>query len=365
MKLLFRRLMDAAGDAGTAGGGGNVGATTNREGASAAGVGDGTAAGTAAVTDAAAGSVGAAGDGGAGAAGGATAVAGGSAGATGAAAGAAANTGDAGAKWGANWREGWAANDEKKLSWAQRYASPQAMLDAAWSAQERIAKGELAKPLPTNPTAEQLTEYRKANGIPEKADGYWDGLPKELRLEEGDKEILAPYLPVMHELNLSPAQASKLIAFRQQEMQRHIDERQVADGELKTKTEDTLRQEWGGEYRAHVNNITGFLRTNFGEEGMDDIMNARTPNGDPLLGSPGVLRSLAQLAVATRGGNITITTADGGLVDAKGVDARLGEIVKLMGDDASEYWKGPKADGLQAEYRRLITAQQQMKSRAA
>ncbi len=239
------------------------------------------------------------------------------------------------------------------------------MLDAAWNANQRVASGELAKPLPENPTPEQLTEYRKAHGIPEKAEGYWEALPKDLKIEEGDKEIIAPYLPIMHELNLSPAQASKLIAFRQQEMERQVDERQAADVALRTQTEDELRNEWGGEYRAHVNNIKGFLRANFGEEGMDEVMNARTPSGDPLLGSPAVLRALAQLAVANGGGNVTITTADGGLMDQKGVQGRLDEIVNLMKDDSSEYWKGPKAESLQAEYRRLITAQQQMKSRAA
>lgn len=238
------------------------------------------------------------------------------------------------------------------------------MLDAAWAAQQRIASGDLTKPLPDNPTAEQLTEYRKAHGIPEKAEGYWDAL-KDVKLDDLDKEIVSPYLPVMHELNLSPAQAAKLIAFRQQEVERQVDERQSADVALRTQTEDELRKEWGGEYRAHVNNIKGFLRANFGEEGMDEVMNARTSSGDPLLGSPGVLRALAQLAVANGGGNVTITTADGGLMDQKGVDGRLAEIVKLMGDDSSEYWKGPKSESMQAEYRRLITAQQQMKSRAA
>ena len=47
------------------------------------------------------------------------------------------------------------------------------MLDAAWSAQERLSQ---TRPtiLPPNATPEQVTEYRKANGIPEKAEGYWE-----------------------------------------------------------------------------------------------------------------------------------------------------------------------------------------------
>ncbi|HEX5461889.1 MAG TPA: hypothetical protein VFX20_18135 [Steroidobacteraceae bacterium] len=268
-----------------------------------------------------------------------------------------------GAKWTGNWREAWASGDDKKLNWAKRYASPQAMIDAAWSAQERISKGELAQPLPENPSTEQLIAYRKSHGIPEKPEGYLEALPKELHLEAEDRAIIAPYLPIMHELNLGPKAAARLIQFRQAEVERQINERTAADTALRTKTEDAMRQEWGGEYRANVNHITSFLQSRLGEEGFHDIMNARTPSGDPLLGSPGVLRAFAQLAVEHGGGNVTITLPDGGLADAKGVATRMAEIVKLMANPSSEYWRGPKANAIQAEYRKLVDFEEQNKRR--
>ncbi|MHB8816524.1 MAG: hypothetical protein ACYDAE_25125 [Steroidobacteraceae bacterium] len=238
------------------------------------------------------------------------------------------------------------------MNWASRYASQQAMLDAAWSAQERIAKGELARPLPDNPTPEQLAEYRKGRGIPEKPEGYWEAA-KDVKLEEGDKEIIAPYLPIMHELNLTPAQAAKLIGFRQQEVERQIDERQQADVTLRKQTEDALHQEWGSQYRQNVETMRSFLETRFGD-GVDDLMNARTPSGDPLLGNSTVLRSLLQMALDLNGGVPSITLPDGKLADGAGVDSRMHEIEALMKDGSSKYWKGPEAEPMQAEYRRLI-----------
>lgn len=42
-----------------------------------------------------------------------------------------------------------------------------------------------------------------------------------------------------------------------------------------------------------------------------------------------------------------------------GDEARIGEIVKLMGDPSSAYWKGATAEPMQAEYRRLINQLEQ------
>lgn len=233
------------------------------------------------------------------------------------------------------------------------------MLDAAWNAQERIAKGDLSKPLPENPTPEQLAEFRKAHGIPEKADDYWNVLPK---FEEADKGLIAPWLPLMHELNLSPQQAGKLGTFRQQLMEQWVDQRNTADQTLRTATEDELRQEWGGQYRAHVNGIEGFLRANFGEDGMEAIKNARAPNGDRIFDNPGIRRALAQLVVSTGGGNVTIVGADGKLMDAAGVEDRIAQIEKMMRDDNANYIKNEK---VQAEYRALIDKRSQNRARAA
>lgn len=374
---LFRRLMMPDG---TGTGGGNAGATGNREGAGAAAAagaasggapgaaagangGNGATGGAAAAGGAAGAGAGAGGASGAAAAGAGTGAAGaaGAAGAGGAAGGTA--TDDPAARWTAT-RTGWAKEDQAKQNWLGRYVSVEAALDAAWNAQQRLAQTRSTAP-PENATAEQLTAWRKDNGIPEKADGYWDAV-KELKIEEGDKEIIAPYLPVMHELNLTPAQAQKLITFRQSEMERQIDERHQADVTLRGQVEEELRGEWGSNYKANTNGIKAFLLANFGEEGMDQVMNARTPDGDPLLGKVGVLRALVQLSHSANGGPVTITTASGTTIaDLKGATARKAELVKLMGDEGSVYWKGPEAAKLQQEFRDIVDYEERQKARAA
>lgn len=207
-----------------------------------------------------------------------------------------------------------------------------------------------------------MAEYRKANGIPEKADGYWDAM-KDVKLEGVDKDIVAPYLPIMHELNLRPDQVAKLVTFRQAEQDRMVDERIAADSTLRQQTEDALRGEWGSGYRQNVEAMRSFITTRFGDAA-DALMNARTPDGSPLLGNTTVLRSLLQMAMDLNGGVPTITLADGKMADGAGVDARMKEIEGLMKDLSSKYWKGSEANALQAEYRQLIEYRERNASRA-
>lgn len=43
-------------------------------------------------------------------------------------------------------------------------------------------------------------------------------------------------------------------------------------------------------------------------------------------------------------------------------ERRMLEIEALMRDTSSEYWKGPRAEAIQAEYRELLRQQQERRS---
>lgn len=238
------------------------------------------------------------------------------------------------------------------------------MFDAAWNAQQKLSETRPTA-LPKDATPEQIAAYRKENGIPEKADGYLEAV-KDLNIPEGDREIIAPYLPIMHKHNLSPEVAKELIATRQAETDRQIEARIAEDKKLSTEWQEELRTEWGNQYRGNVANIKNLLTSRFGEEGMERLLTAREPNGDLILDNPGILRALAQLAIDVNGGAPTITTADGtSIADLKGATARKGELEKMMGDSTSEYYKGPNAAKLQQEYRDIVDYELRQKARAA
>jgi len=336
-------------------GGGAAGAAAGDKGGAAAGARDGKGAGTAA------------GDGkGAGDTKGAGAGAG-----DGAAAGGDGKGGSAQQPvWDADhWRATWAGTDDKKKAWAERRTDLKVALDSAYAADSKIAELSAAAKavLPKDATPEQIAAYRKDNGIPEKVDGYLEALPKEVgeTLTDEDKAIMTPYLTALHDLNLTPAHAAKLIAVRQAELDRQVEARVTADETLRVSTEDALRGEWGNNYRAEINNIHGLLK-GLPPEFSEALLQARTPDGNALFGTPAAVRALAQLARTVNPYSVPVG-GDGGTLDGKGVDARIAELDSWMGsakgsENYKRYYDNPK---VQEEYRSLIDAREAMKKRTA
>lgn len=272
-----------------------------------------------------------------------------------------------------HWRGTWAGDDAKKKAFAERHTDMTSVADSAYAASQKIAElSTIAKGvLPKDATPEQITQYRKDNGIPEKPEAYLDALPADVKasLADQDKAIITPYLAKLQELNIPPGTAAQLIALRQTEVDRQINARTVADSSLRTQTEDLLRQEWGNNYRAEINNINGFL-SGYSEEVREAFLQARTPDGNPLVGTPAVIKALAQMARTIAPYSIPIGS-DGGSLDQKGVDARIAELEGWMGaprgsENYKRYYNDPKiSDPKTGEYVKLVDARLALQKRTA
>jgi hypothetical protein len=206
-------------------------------------------------------------------------------------------------------------------------------LDSAYAADSKIAELSTAAKaaLPKDATPEQITQYRKDNGIPEKPEGYFTALPKEIAdtVDEDARTVLTPYMGVLQELNLPPDAASKVVKVWQAEQERQIEARVKADETLRVQTEDSLRGDWGNNYRSEINNINGLL-AGAPDEVREAILQSRTPDGNALVGTPAAVRWLAQLARTVNPYSIPVD-GGGGALDGKGVDSRISEIESWMG----------------------------------
>jgi hypothetical protein len=243
----------------------------------------------------------------------------------------------------------------------ERYQSPKAAIDALIAAQNRISSGELKAPLPANATPEQIAEYRQANGIPEKPDGYFAKLPDGLVIGDADKPLFESFAKGLHDLNAPPQIAQYAVKWYNDFQEQQLGRVAEADNTHKTATEDALRAEWGNDYRANINHISSFLST--APEGVADLIsNARGADGKAILNDPGTVKWLATLA---REFNPVGTIVPGGGNSMQGIESRETEITKLMGNPNSEYWKGPTAEKLQKEFRDLVDAEGKMKARGA
>lgn len=230
--------------------------------------------------------------------------------------------------WAENWRETYAGEDAKKLKLLQRYQSPTAALDALFAAQQKIRSGEVVTPPPENATPEQLSTWRKENGLPVEPKDYFANLPQGLVIGEQDMPIYESFAAeVLQKHNLPPAVAADLVTW----YNKFNDENEAAQVERDFATrqqfEDELRNDWGPEYRANANIAKAVVQLAPPEVGQA-LMGARLPDGTPLGNHPGVMKWLTQIG---REINPAGTILPGGAgSSAKNVETEIAELETFM-----------------------------------
>lgn len=253
-----------------------------------------------------------------------------------------------------------ANGDAKRRERLERFADPLAVTNWAFEADKKIASGVLKKTLSENPSPEELASYRKEIGLPEKFEEYPIAPPKDITLSDADKPVLDLIKKVAHDNAIDPKAVQKLadawFANRELAIQ---DFNEHAANAVQDRIVQ-LRTEWGNDYTQNVKLGDAFLAEMLGDKA-PELTRIQLADGTVLGSHPDFVRLVAQAARNYGSGDLHMPQDSGGA----GGEARMNEIKKLMADDRSEYWRGPKAKELQAEYLRLIERQQRKGSRAA
>jgi hypothetical protein len=259
------------------------------------------------------------------------------------------------ATWPEDWRTQMAGGDEKLLKQLERYASPRDVSNAWVALRTKVSSGELKSALPKDAKPEEIAKWREENGVPDKPEGY--KMPEGVVIGDADKPHINGFLKTMHAKNASPELVQEGIKYYFAMQEAQIAQLAEGDETHKQEMEDTLRAEWGGQYRANVNAISTMLD---GAPGgiKDKILSARMADGRAVANDPEVLRWLATTA---RELNPVATVVPAGGDQTKAIDDEIASLKSLMGNRESEYWKGPKAAGHQARYRELVAARDRRK----
>jgi hypothetical protein len=140
--------------------------------------------------------------------------------------------------------------------------------------------------------------------------------------------------------------------------------RDEKDAAFQEQAEETLREAWkGADFRRNKNAIENML-TKWPEGLAANFLAGRMADGSRIGDNPVMAQVLAQIAKGIEPGRTLVP--DGFTPASQGLAQRIASIEALMGDRHSEYWKGPKANAMQAEYRELVAARDAQKdSRAA
>lgn len=277
-----------------------------------------------------------------------------------------------------DWRTRMAGGDEKAQKILERFASPKAVADALVDVRTKISKGELkapSKPPGDDATPEQIAEWREANGIPEAPEKYDATLPNGVVLGEADKPMLESFQKAMHAANVPQPAFKAALGWWQAQQEANVERQTLADAQNRKSAEDSLREEWGPEYRVNVTLYKEALESL--PEGLGDLLNtARDAQGRLLGANPAFV---AMLVNQRREANPLATVMSGsGVNGAQAMESEMANIRKQMSDPQSAYNKGPKikkvdpSTGYEREetalawrYAELLAAEERMGKKAA
>jgi len=136
-------------------------------------------------------------------------------------------------------------------------------------------------------TADEVTAWRKAIGVPEQPDGYTVRLPDGVTVHA---ETLAAFRKRAHDLGLTPKQAEALVQF---DLERHQASQQQAHTQAataKTEAEKALRAEWKEQFDTRLALTQRFVEQYGGAELIDEL----DVNGKA--NSPKLIRLLEKIA---------------------------------------------------------------------
>jgi hypothetical protein len=234
-----------------------------------------------------------------------------------------------------NWRDDFAGDDDKFKSTLERFSTPADMGKAYREAQGVIRSGAAGQAPGEGATDADIAAFRQANGIPLEAAGYMDNLPDGLVIGENDREIMGDFMGVLHGMNVDPKVGHAVIDWYNNFAEDQQDQLADMDSEHHQETEDALREQWGGDYRANINLVGSLIESTFGSEYKEVILNARDPDGRAIMNIPGVLEGLAELSRKVNPVAQIATPAGGD--PAQTLNSEIGELEKYMREDRKGY----------------------------
>ena len=267
--------------------------------------------------------------------------------------------------WNEGWRERLAAGStdpDSERKQLERYESPEQVWRKARELERKLSSGQYRTVLKPDATDAEKVAWRKENGIPETPKGYKINMPDGKPAPKEDDAFLASFLAQAHGANYTQEMVDATIKTFYAEVDRQQGAIAEAEKAAVDETEEKLRQEWGADYKTNKAMAEALLaRAPAGFR--DRFLNGYLADHRPIKASPEAWKWLVQLE---REINPAATVVPASVGDqGKAIEVEIQDLKKLMGNKASEYWEGPKAESLQKRYRELVGAQEKMKAKKA
>lgn len=271
------------------------------------------------------------------------------------------------------WRELLAGEDKNALKDLGKYTDPSAVYKSLRSLQADISAGKLkapAAPLPENATAEQKTQWRMQQGLPDKAETYVEkiALGDGVVLSDSDKPLVGNFAQMAMDKGWSQQQFNDAVGWFYQAQDAVEQQRQENDGSYRTTAQTTLMTEWGpGDYKTNMNAV-GSLLASMDNDVRTTVLAARTPDGRLVGDTPEFLKWAAAHIREFNPAATLISPSEGNI--PKAIQSEMANIEAVLakansGDREAhrQYYGADGKPGLDARWRELYAAQQQMEQR--
>lgn len=257
-----------------------------------------------------------------------------------------------------DWRLKYAGGDEKELKKLGRFVSEQDIYKAYKELEKLKSLGHLKKPLPENPTKEEIAQWRNENNIPESVDKYDLTFENGLVIGEQDKPFIDEFVANMHGKNATNEQVKAAIQTYYDILGKQQEALAEQDSDYQTNSIMALKEEWAGDYKKNVTAVNNLLGE-APESVRDLVATARGADGSIIGNNPEVIKWLAKLAYEI---NPVASVMPSSMSNpAAGIEEEIAKIEDTIKKDPNAYWKGEKGEKMQARYRELLEAKLKMK----
>lgn len=221
--------------------------------------------------------------------------------------------------------------------------------------------GKWAKKLPTHYTAEELADYKKSNGIPDKPDGYDINLGNGIVWGDNDKPHIDNYTAYALKNNMTPDEVKRGLGWWADYQQDLVALMDASDDEHATEAQIEMRAKWGKDEKRNRN----FMRNQFegiSKDAWRNLVMARGPDGR-LIGNNA--ETMFSIFDKLKAGDPDAYELPGeGQSAGKTLDEEMKELQGMMRDKSSAYYAKATRDEIQARYRTLIDRDRARKANA-
>ena len=262
------------------------------------------------------------------------------------------------ALWPDNWRDQFQGAGKADGKDFANLDSPVAVAKSYLALKQRISSGEFkrATPIPEGAAAtpEAVNQWRADNNIPVEADKYVI-LPSTVKadtLDEASEGYINDWQKIFHGANVTQEVAAKISQGAFELASKQMESVAQGDAASMDKTEDSLRANWGADYKANIKINIAHVNKVFGPDVGAQFFEARLPNGMKIGNIPGVSQAINQWARSEGGDSLVGTDTSGGW----SVDGRITEIEALMAKNMNDY-----TPALADEYLKLLSRREARK----